>query len=157
MRYGSIHIEFGMCRPGNLAKGESNFQTWDRINRLLGFPVFGICSQLGTVEGMRKFEFQCRLRPGIAAKLCNIPERYAANGTTINADLTLASTYSLNRAVGIDLRVANPGTLNGSMLTKKIINAEETLAPGSVAHDEELSRHLLRFFLRLLTRVVVVI
>ena len=108
-----------MSRPGDLAKGEFGFQTWDRINRLLGFPALRICSHLGTVEGMREFEFQRRLRPGIATKLCNIPERYAANGTKISADLTLASTYSLKRAVGIDLRVANPGTLNRSIPTKK--------------------------------------
>ena len=55
--YGSNYIEFGVSRPSDLAKGEFNFQTWDRINRLLGFPAFGICSQLGTVEGMREFEF----------------------------------------------------------------------------------------------------
>ena len=137
--YGSVYIELGVSRPGDLTKGEFNFQAWDRINRLLGFPAFGIWSQLGTVEGMREFEFQRRFAPGIAAKWCNSLELYAANGTKIDADFTLASTYSFNRTVRIDFQVANPGSLNRSMLTTIMVRAGETLAPGSVAHFRSLA------------------
>jgi hypothetical protein len=136
---GSITLKLAIERPADGPDGAFKKEDWNKISPLLAEPAKAIHEVLeGVVDNQRDRFFQANHAAAIAANWCDGLRLSAADGTSVEADFTLASTYRFGQTVRVDFTLAMTGELGG--ITRAQLQALTLRAPtidlpeGSVAN-----------------------
>lgn len=142
---GSITIKLSIERPADGDNGSFRKENWNQLGPLLAEPAKAIHEALeGVVDGQRDRFFQANHAGAIAANWCNgLKLRTVPDGSLLDADFTLATTYRFGQTVRVDFTLPMTGELSGitrAQLQALNVRAPQIdLPPGSIANVTRMS------------------
>lgn len=140
--YGSVYVNLGIARPLDADDGKFRQDLWAVLTPYLPLSAISIWQQVGQqIEANRDALYQRNFAPSIANKWANVIEMRTENDTLIEADFTLATSYSYNSTVRIDFQVDPRVPLTRAMLSTIKIKAKAGLSAGSVANVRSAKFH----------------
>ena len=142
---GSITIKLSIERPADGDNGSFRKENWNQLGPLLAEPAKAIHEALeGVVDGQRDRFFQANHAGAIAANWCNgLKLRTVPDGSLLDADFTLATTYRFGQTVRVDFTLSMTDEL--SSVTRAQLQAlnvrapQIDLPPGSIANVTRMS------------------